>query len=76
MLRRETRTSARRGQLRDRLTGPDVYVVDICTPNDSHLEDGIGALQAGFNVMCDTREAFFALGGRDLLRSFASCRGR
>jgi len=38
---------------RELVTSPDVQVVDICTPGDSHAEIAIAALAAGKHVLCE-----------------------
>jgi len=38
---------------RDVVARPDIDIVDICTPNDSHAEIAIAAAQAGKHVMCE-----------------------
>jgi predicted dehydrogenase len=38
---------------RELVTSPDVQVVDICTPGDSHCEIAIAALAAGKHVLCE-----------------------
>lgn len=35
------------------VTRPDVDVVDVCTPNDSHAEIAIAAARAGKHVICE-----------------------
>jgi predicted dehydrogenase len=35
------------------VTRPDVDVVDVCTPNDSHAEIAIAAAKAGKHVICE-----------------------
>ncbi|MTD13898.1 gfo/Idh/MocA family oxidoreductase [Nakamurella sp. YIM 132087] len=38
---------------REVLTRPDIDLVDICTPGDSHAEIAIAALAAGKHVLCE-----------------------
>ncbi|MEK3725662.1 Gfo/Idh/MocA family protein [Paenibacillus sp. FSL H8-0034] len=38
---------------RELLANPSIDVVHICTPNDSHAEISIAALEAGKHVMCE-----------------------
>ncbi len=38
---------------RELVNSPDVQVVDICTPGDSHCEIAIAALAAGKHVLCE-----------------------
>jgi predicted dehydrogenase len=38
---------------RELVTSPDVQIVDICTPGDSHCEIAIAALAAGKHVLCE-----------------------
>ncbi|WP_375388188.1 Gfo/Idh/MocA family protein [uncultured Amnibacterium sp.] len=38
---------------RDAVADPDVHVVDVCTPGDSHVDIAIGALEAGKHVLCE-----------------------
>jgi predicted dehydrogenase len=38
---------------RELVTSPDVQIVDVCTPGDSHCEIAIAALEAGKHVLCE-----------------------
>ncbi|MGN6445085.1 Gfo/Idh/MocA family protein [Amnibacterium sp.] len=38
---------------RDAVTDPDIHIVDVCTPGDSHVDIAIGALEAGKHVLCE-----------------------
>ncbi|MBB4903801.1 Gfo/Idh/MocA family protein [Actinophytocola algeriensis] len=38
---------------RELVNSPDVQIVDICTPGDTHCEIAIAALAAGKHVMCE-----------------------
>ncbi|HET6291152.1 MAG TPA: Gfo/Idh/MocA family oxidoreductase [Amycolatopsis sp.] len=38
---------------RELVNSPDVQVVDICTPGDSHCDIAIAALEAGKHVLCE-----------------------
>ncbi|MGT2426367.1 Gfo/Idh/MocA family protein [Amnibacterium kyonggiense] len=38
---------------RDAVADPDIHVVDVCTPGDSHVDIAIGALEAGKHVLCE-----------------------
>lgn len=38
---------------RELVNSPDVQIVDICTPGDSHAEIAIAALAAGKHVLCE-----------------------
>ena len=38
---------------RELVSSPDVQIVDICTPGDSHCEIAIAALEAGKHVLCE-----------------------
>ncbi|MEO7124829.1 MAG: Gfo/Idh/MocA family oxidoreductase [Nakamurella sp.] len=38
---------------RELLERPDIDIIDICTPGDSHAEIAIAALQAGKHVLCE-----------------------
>lgn len=38
---------------RELVNSPDVQIVDICTPGDSHCEIAIAALAAGKHVLCE-----------------------
>jgi predicted dehydrogenase len=48
----------------DLLSDPDVEMVDVCTPTDTHFELGMAAIAAGKHVLCekpiarDAREAY------------------
>jgi predicted dehydrogenase len=37
----------------DVVADPDIHVIDICTPGDSHVEIAIAALEAGKHVLCE-----------------------
>ncbi len=38
---------------RELVNSPDVQIVDVCTPGDSHFEIAIAALEAGKHVLCE-----------------------
>ncbi len=38
---------------RELVNSPDVQIVDICTPGDSHCEIAVAALEAGKHVLCE-----------------------
>ncbi len=38
---------------RELVNSPDVQIVDICTPGDSHCEIAVAALSAGKHVLCE-----------------------
>lgn len=38
---------------RDIINDPEIDIVDICTPNDSHAEIAIAAAQAGKHILCE-----------------------
>ncbi len=38
---------------KDIINDPDIQVVDICTPNDSHAEIAIAAAEAGKHIICE-----------------------
>jgi predicted dehydrogenase len=38
---------------RDAVADPDIHIVDVCTPGDSHVDIAIGALEAGKHVLCE-----------------------
>jgi predicted dehydrogenase len=38
---------------RELVNSPDVQIVDVCTPGDSHAEIAIAALEAGKHVLCE-----------------------
>ena len=38
---------------RELVNSPDVQIVDVCTPGDSHCEIAIAALEAGKHVLCE-----------------------
>ena len=37
------------------LARPDIHVVDVATPNDSHFAIAMAALKAGKHVLCESR---------------------
>ncbi len=39
--------------LSDLLANPDIDIIDVCTPNMSHAEIAIAALEAGKHVICE-----------------------
>ncbi|PLR69338.1 MULTISPECIES: Gfo/Idh/MocA family protein [Bacillaceae] len=49
------------------LANPDVDVVHVCTPNDSHSDISIAALEAGKHVMCEKPMATSAAEARKML---------
>ncbi|MGB3439415.1 MAG: Gfo/Idh/MocA family oxidoreductase [Actinophytocola sp.] len=38
---------------RELVSSPDVQIVDVCTPGDTHCEIAIAALEAGKHVLCE-----------------------
>jgi predicted dehydrogenase len=38
---------------REAISSPDIDVIDICTPGDTHAEIAIAALEAGKHVLCE-----------------------
>ncbi len=38
---------------RDAVADPDIHVIDVCTPGDSHVDIAIAALAAGKHVLCE-----------------------
>lgn len=53
----------------DLLRDPDVHVVHICTPNDTHAEISISALEAGKHVLCEKPMAKTAADARRMLET-------
>ncbi|MEP6937837.1 MAG: Gfo/Idh/MocA family oxidoreductase, partial [Chthoniobacterales bacterium] len=41
------------GDWREAVADPDVDIVDVCTPNDSHAEIAIAAAKAGKAILCE-----------------------
>ncbi len=54
---------------RDVLEREDIDVVHICTPNNSHSEMTVAALQAGKHVMCEKPMAKTAAGAKAMLEA-------
>ena len=38
---------------REAVADPDIHVIDVCTPGDSHVDIAIAALEAGKHVLCE-----------------------
>ncbi|WP_276354228.1 Gfo/Idh/MocA family protein [Cohnella caldifontis] len=53
----------------DLLRDPDVQVVHVCTPNDTHAEISIAALEAGKHVLCEKPMAKTAADARRMLET-------
>ncbi|GGF98303.1 Gfo/Idh/MocA family protein [Paenibacillus abyssi] len=53
----------------DLLNDPTIDVVHVCTPNDSHAEISIAALEAGKHVMCEKPMAKTAEDARRMLEA-------
>jgi predicted dehydrogenase len=49
------------------LTRQDIDIIQVCTPNYSHCEDTIAALQAGKHVMCEKPMAMTAAEAKAML---------
>jgi predicted dehydrogenase len=53
----------------DLLQDPDVHVVHVCTPNDTHAEISIAALEHGKHVLCEKPMAKTAADARRMLET-------
>lgn len=53
----------------DLLRDPEVHVVHVCTPNDTHAEISIAALEAGKHVLCEKPMAKTAADARRMLET-------
>ncbi|MFC4596909.1 Gfo/Idh/MocA family protein [Cohnella hongkongensis] len=51
------------------LRDPDVHVVHVCTPNDTHAEISIAALESGKHVLCEKPMAKTAEDARRMLET-------
>lgn len=51
------------------LNDPSIEVVHVCTPNDSHADIAVAALEAGKHVMCEKPMAKTAEGARRMLEA-------
>lgn len=51
----------------DLLHDPDIHVVHVCTPNDTHAEISIAAMEAGKHVLCEKPMAKTAADARRML---------
>jgi predicted dehydrogenase len=51
------------------LARPDIEVIHVCTPNSSHSEITVAALQAGKHVMCEKPMAKNAAGAKAMLEA-------
>lgn len=51
------------------LNDPDVHVVHVCTPNDTHAEISIAALEAGKHVLCEKPMAKTAADAQRMLET-------
>lgn len=54
---------------RSLLADPSIDVVHVCTPNDSHAEIAVAALEAGKHVMCEKPMAKTAEGARRMVEA-------
>ena len=52
---------------RDLLKDPTIDVVHVCTPNDTHAEITVAALEAGKHVMCEKPMAKTVQGAREMV---------
>ncbi|MGH3356978.1 MAG: Gfo/Idh/MocA family protein [Nocardioidaceae bacterium] len=61
---------------RSLVTRPDVDVVDICTPGDSHAEIAVAALDAGKHVLCEKPLATNVAEAQEMVRAAERARER
>jgi predicted dehydrogenase len=61
---------------RDAVADPDIHVVDVCTPGDSHVDIAIGALEAGKHVLCEKPLANSVAGAERMVAAAEAARGR
>ncbi|WP_372444301.1 Gfo/Idh/MocA family protein [Micromonospora qiuiae] len=59
---------------RELVTRPDIDVVDICTPGDSHAEIALAALAAGKHVLCEKPLANTVAEAREMAAAAATAR--
>ena len=57
------------GDYRELLKDETIDVVHVCTPNDSHAEITIAALEAGKHVMCEKPMAKTVQGAKDMIEA-------
>lgn len=55
-------------KLEDVLAGPEVDLVDLCTPTPLHVEQAIAALKAGKDVLCEKPLARTSAEAREVLK--------
>lgn len=60
------------GDWREVVADPDIDIIDICTPNDSHEEIAVAAAQAGKAVLCEKPLARDLAGSERMLAAVES----
>ena len=61
---------------RDAVADPDVHVIDVCTPGDSHVDIAIAALEAGKHVLCEKPLANSVQGAERMVEAAEAARAK